>query len=83
MDRFAVTGATVLSGNQVFAEVSHAELQTRINTGVVLAMIGSMTLTLLLADTERMTTAMMSHSVSASEGFRKGGSAVFTACKDT
>lgn len=37
VDRFTVTGATVLSGNQVFAEVSNAELQTRINAGVVLA----------------------------------------------
>lgn len=34
-------------------------------------MIGSMTLTVLLADTKRMTTAMVSHDVSASEGFRK------------
>lgn len=72
----SVTGATVLSANQVFADVwkrapSSVSDQNKRWCHVGHDMIGCVTLQAWLADPETMITGMMSHSLSASAGFRK------------
>lgn len=72
----SVTGATVLSAHQVFADVwkrapSSVSDQNKRWCHVGHDMIGCVTLQAWLADPETMITSMISHSLSAFAGFRK------------
>lgn len=67
----SVTGATVLSGNQVFTEVWKRAPSKVSYQNKCWCHVGSKTLQAWLADPETMIMVMMSHSLSASAGLRR------------